>query len=103
MTSTERLSAVECAPWCVDGDGHVDAVCAEDQNCMGESNIIPVSLRDQKGCLGVLAWRDHGEQPDVVVNIYVDDVDVDVHLTPGQARLLAESLLSVTKTVEGTR
>jgi hypothetical protein len=49
-----------------------------------------------------MAWRYNGKRPDVVLNVGVDDTDVDVHLTPAQARLLVESLLAVAETVEAT-
>jgi hypothetical protein len=77
-------------------------VFAEDQNCMGESLITPLSHNDDGGQVSVMAWRYNGKRPDVVLNVGVDDTDVDVHLTPVQARLLVESLLAVAETVEAT-
>lgn len=35
--SFPTLSAVACAPWCVDGTGHTDARFPEDQVCRGET------------------------------------------------------------------
>ena len=105
MTTTERppLPPVVCAPWCEDGGGHTDAVFAEDQTCMGEQHITPTSNGEDSGELGVLAYRWGGDQrSQVCLNIKVGRVDVDVHLTPGQARLLTESLMTVATVVEGT-
>ena len=42
----QPIAPIVCAPWCVYDDGHADAFCADDQNCMGESHITPLSLRD---------------------------------------------------------
>jgi hypothetical protein len=70
---------------------------------MGEPHITPVSLRDPTGELSVRAWRDNGQRANLVLNVFVDRTDVDVHLTPGQARLLAETLLAVADIVEATR
>lgn len=53
--------------------------------------------------LTVIAHRRNGGHENVCLNVYVRDVDVDVYLTVGQARLLAESLLTVANQIDGTR
>src|ERR1700687_1006276 len=107
MTAT-ATGPITCTPWCAySGDGHTNAVFADDQTCMGESHIIPLSLadhdRDSIAKFDVLAWRDTGRRPDVCLTVFIDCVDVDVHLTPRQARQLGETLLSVAGIVEATR
>jgi hypothetical protein len=105
MTAT-ATGPITCTPWCAysrDGDGHADAVFAEDQSCMGESHIVSLSLADNdRDKLDVLAWRDNGKRPDVCLNVSLGHVDVDVHLAPAEARHLAETLLSVADIVEAT-
>ncbi len=62
-----------------------------------------MSINNPHDILTVMAHRCGGDgYPNVCLNVYVRDVDVDVYLTPGQARLLAESLVAVARTVEGT-
>ena len=104
MTTTERenVPPIVCTPWCGRGDGHPNEYFTSDQSCVGVRHRVPLSLRDATGELSVMPWRNNGKRPDVLVNVGVEDIDVDVHLTPAQARLLAESLLSVAETVEAT-
>ena len=83
MTTTERphVSPIVCAPWCTAGHGHTDAIFTEDQNCIGESLIMLLSLRDPTGELSVMPWRNNGKQPNIVLNVGINNIDVDVHLT----------------------
>jgi hypothetical protein len=39
--------------------------------------------------------------PQVCLNVNVENVGLDVHLTADQARLLAESLIAVASVIEG--
>jgi hypothetical protein len=87
-----------CTRWCIYDDGHAIELFAEDQNCLGESHAVPISLHDDMGHVDVLAWRYNRKRPDVVLNVAVELTDVAVRLTPAEARLLAESLLSVVET-----
>ena len=77
MSTTERtkLPPVVCSPWCTynDGDGHADAVCAEDQSCIGDWRTIPLTRTDE-GQISVMPWRSNGKQADVVMNVETDHV-----------------------------
>jgi hypothetical protein len=39
----DRLPAVECTPWCRDGDGHTDELHPEDQWCHADVQIVRLS------------------------------------------------------------
>jgi len=105
MTTTERhvLPPIECTPWCIYGDGHADALFAQDQTCTGEWHRTPLSPEGDER-ISVLAWRGAvGVKPSVCINVYTEDSDDDLHLTLAQARLFAESLLAVVETIEAVR
>ncbi len=60
MTAVERprVSPIVCAPWCTSGDGHADALFAEDQRCMGEWHTVPIARDGDDGAqVSVLAHR----------------------------------------------
>ena len=40
---TQALQAVECAPWCRDGNGHTNALQADDQACISEEHTVELS------------------------------------------------------------
>jgi hypothetical protein len=40
---THTLAAIECTPWCRDGDGHVNALHPEDQACISEEHIVELT------------------------------------------------------------
>lgn len=62
------------------------------------------AYNNDRGELYVLAYRRTIDAPaDVCLNVNILNVDIDVHLTPGQARLLIESLLTVARVVDGTQ
>lgn len=67
MTTTERhaIPAIACAPWCEDGDGHINEIGREDQTCWGTGTYVSLSREevelDHYGVheprLGVMAYR----------------------------------------------
>lgn len=46
---TMTLPAVECAPWCQDGDGHTDALFVGDQFCMSETQRLELRAEQLQG------------------------------------------------------
>lgn len=43
LTYTQTLPAVECAPWCRDGNGHTNALQPDDQACISEEHTVELS------------------------------------------------------------
>ena len=43
LTQTQALPAVECAPWCRDGSGHIDALDPDDQACISEEHAVKLA------------------------------------------------------------
>ncbi|MGV0719008.1 hypothetical protein ABQE93_26770 [Mycolicibacterium sp. XJ662] len=101
MSASLRLvpPPITCAPWCRAGDGHPDALFAEDQFCMGEWHVTPVSHDDDGGKVSVLAYQKPGKLPDVDIEVEVDRPD-SLHLTPTEARSLAAALIAVADVVD---
>jgi hypothetical protein len=113
MTTTERhyLPAIECTPWCEDGDGHPSSFLREDQTCWGPSAYVDLSLeptQDEAGAylprFGAQAYRWWpGAAP--CVYFHLDGIKVpanrggdyalddSVHLTADEAIRLATALL----------
>lgn len=104
---------VQCASWCVDGDGHPNETGRSDQNCFGLDNYIDLTLeevdRDSYGTyssrFGVTPYRGFNQLP--VAYLHVDlihhelgNVDRQVNLTAIEARALAAALLTVADTIE---
>ena len=43
LTQAQALPAVECAPWCRDGNGHTKAVEPDDQACISDEHTVELS------------------------------------------------------------
>lgn len=105
-TRPKLLPPVECAPWCVDGDGHADAGHTDDQWCTSIS--FPVDLTLEGSALWsdgttrprqatVYANRDAGE-PAMVT--WVNQDDRGTQMTAQEAREAARTLLHAAWLVE---
>lgn len=109
------LPLIECASWCVDGDGHPNEWCREDQACWGPATYVDLSLHpvhreaggDYPEQIGVMARRNHQQ---TVVYLHLQDIkirhervlDHSLHLTPDEAEKLAELLREGAKLVRST-
>ena len=107
----------QCAPWCVDGDGHPHYVLRGDQSCWGPEHRVVFGLErgapgtaidpDPFDAPGVRVYPYQGwyELPKVKLNVYSDaaDIDYDFLLTPFEAVELANHLISVVETIGGAR
>jgi hypothetical protein len=87
MTMTERppVPAIECTPWCERGDGHPPEIFASDQTCRGEQHVTPACINNEDDADRVAHRCGRGGYPNVCLNVYVRDTDIDVYLTIGQA------------------
>ena len=107
MTAVERprVSPIVCAPWCTSGDGHADALFAEDQTCMGERHTVPIARDGDDGAqVGKRAGASLGPRPrppDVAVNIEGQDIYGELHLTALEAFDLATALMDTVRTLTG--
>jgi hypothetical protein len=115
----EKVSrAIECAPWCEDGDGHPKEFLRADQNCWGTQYKVILGLEhgapalpiqvissDAPG-LSVYAYREWNGLPHVRLNVLREheeehlSVDVDLNLTADEALQLAEHLVATAELVE---
>jgi len=95
-------TAVVCRPWCVVGDGHPNEICAEDQHCTGRDRRISLSLHHPANPdFEVSPWRDHNESVGHVLVYYSDERrDLEVKLTPAEARQYAADILEVADELE---
>lgn len=116
-----KLPAVECKPWCEDGDGHPDCYGASDQACWSPSDdYVELSLEPViTECssrfphrIGVNARQEPGRG---VVHIHLDGIhlggpiphpwdvlDHGLDLDPEEARRLGGWLLSAAGLIDGT-
>lgn len=50
MTTHDRpappAGPITCQPWCQDGEGHADALCADDQICFTTELFVPTSTAE---------------------------------------------------------
>ena len=96
---------VECAPWCVDGNGH-PALFRVDQWCRGAELLIPLPAYrvpinaemdpcglypDHLAVMPVRRWT-QGQDVDSVL-VFQQGPDSELSLTPAQARQLVSNLL----------
>ena len=112
------ISPIQCAPWCVYGDGHPQQFMRGDQTCWGADHYVEASTEELRAeyngrtgertvfpaHIGPCAYRGFNEHP--VVYLHVDvptrQVDVSVKLTAAEARALAAHLIEVAELIEGT-
>lgn len=122
MTTTEprpMMPPIECTSWCVDGDGHPNEWCREDQACWSPATYVDLSLHPvhREGAdefpeqVGVMARRNHQR---TVVYMHLVDIrirgprapydvlDHSLHLTPNEAEHLAALLIENGKLVRET-
>lgn len=106
--------AIECAPWCADGQGHADAIMRSDQSCWSASNAVVLGLAEgapalpiavQDGVkldpphIAVATYRAFHGLPVVDLHLYHPSSNLDVHidfntkLTAAEAIQLARFLL----------
>src|SRR3981081_3541677 len=107
------VSGIDCAPWCVDGDGHPDDICRADQNCWGVQHKVVLGLEDGAPALPmtsvssdapgltVYAYKQWHGLPHLRLNVFREhdnphlSVDHDLDVTASEARQLAVYLLAV--------
>jgi hypothetical protein len=113
MTTAEAVPAippVECAPWCLDGSGHGDAIHHADQYCITEDRRILLSAEmtveyDKGvrglGCVDVYASREaYSIRPLVKVVHNEDGRDGTITLTVAEARELMNALSTIVEAVK---
>lgn len=81
------LPPVVCQPWCVRGDGHLDAHRVADQFCT--SHLPGDELVDSSGEEMVQVYALHRPGAAAVVEVWTDG---SCHLTPDQARMWADAV-----------
>lgn len=105
--SNTEIPAIDCPVWCSD-PGHATELARTDQACYSDSNYVGLSLEEvELGPAGKLwqpsirtaAHRAFNANPVVLVQIEVDDLDLDLHLTATEAWQLAQHLKSVSALV----
>lgn len=106
-TKIRTLPPVDCAPWCVDHDGHPGVTHQVDQWCGSDAQTVNVSyypaVEQTDGSyiperVTVFGMRRPSMQ--AWVQVTFGDLDL-VQLTPDEARDLAYALLEVTQLVAG--
>jgi hypothetical protein len=112
-TDIEQLPAVDCAPWCEDGDGHVTQWSPRDQVCYGPEHRVKLSrmplLLDeyngqqirQRDWVSVYLHR-QGDGASTSIELAHNEV-AGVTLSPAEAREIARHLLECADTAEHTR
>lgn len=97
-----RLSPVSCAPWCQDGNGHVDALHVDDQYCISNTASVPRSLAKLvewvSGSWGMDYWtvylqREY-DRTHATVQLGQGD-DLTESLTPDEAEQLGRLLIEL--------
>jgi hypothetical protein len=114
------IRSIECAPWCADGDGHVNATSRDDQICWGSGHYVELSLEEVTveydkrtdtrrfwpSIIGPNAYRGYNERPCVYLHYMLQDhhrgelLDDSCKLTTAEARRLAVALLNVAYEIE---
>ena len=104
-TEIRTLPPVDCAPWCVDHDGHPGATHQVDQWCGSDGQTVNVNyypaVEQQDGShvperVTVFGMRRPSMQ--AWVQVTLGDLDL-VRLTPDEAREFAYALLTVVEVV----
>lgn len=99
------LPAIECAPWCLDGSGHADAIFPEDQVCRGETVEVPLTRLPMVE-VGTDEWTReavhlyllrHAGALMTTVEVYRGDLGETVSMTVDEAEALGESLLAAAR------
>jgi hypothetical protein len=119
MTITERLPIppIVCAPWCVDRDGHTNAVFRGDQTCWGFDTYVDLSLedvtREEYGVyvqrIGATPYRRWGHTPCVYVHLADIEIpkrgtiDHALHMTAEEAMSLAAALVKAAEDIRGNQ
>lgn len=117
----EPHGAIQCAPWCTDGAGHLDAIMRADQACWSASNAVVLGLADGAPALpidltswapldpphvAVAAYRAWHSLPVVDLHLYRPSsnsnvhIDFNVKLTAAEAVQLARFLLDAAALTE---
>ncbi|SLH95768.1 Uncharacterised protein [Mycobacteroides abscessus subsp. massiliense] len=110
----ESHGAIQCAPWCADGQGHPDSVTRSDQACWSASSAVVLGLAEGAPALpvdieswaqldpariAVAAYRAFHSLPVVDLHLYHPHrnaalyVDRNVKMTADEAVQLARILL----------
>lgn len=108
---SERLTPIVCAPWCEQGDGHVEETHPNDQWCYGDLAEISLSqyplvrMSDdtyRREWVEVQLSRDrHGPSLVVLGSIAAPaGGEVEVNMLPAEARALAAALLNAAEVIE---
>lgn len=109
----KAVSSFVCVPWCVDGDGHPDAILRADQCCQGsmrrvdlglEPAALPLPIKpdgvDDGPKLTTYGRCNWHALPYVVLNVYLPNhnehlhLDRDISLTAEEAYVVATALIA---------
>lgn len=106
--------AIQCTPWCADGQGHTDAIMRSDQSCWSPANAVvlglaegapalPITVQDWAQLdpphIAVATYRAFHGVPVVDLHLYHPSqnphvhIDFNVKMTPAEAIQLARFLL----------
>jgi hypothetical protein len=102
IADTTKIAPIVCAPWCMDGTGHADALFAQDQFC-SSGQVAEVGLSRGKherygslwfpGTVEAALSRD-GEYGETFVSLTVPGV-TSTPLTVAEAQSFAQQLLAL--------
>jgi hypothetical protein len=99
LSFARSLPAVECAPWCRDGSGHIDALDADEQVCISEEHVVELTTEPhvrlagastQLETLEVYLLRER-DAPSAMVEVSKGDIPIAT-LTLGEALALGRIL-----------
>lgn len=108
-TAPATLPAIVCAPWCLDGRGHVDAHFPEQQVCTGETvdleltRLPLVEISDdtwQRDSMHLYLLRHAGAHM-TTVEVYRGELGETVSLTLDEAEELGRALLEAARRARG--
>jgi len=108
MTTTAEprttLPAVECAPWCDEGDGHTDERFVSDQTCSNKTQRLELTsepLLMWEGKVECRAFLHFGLHRDAYSTRTIVDLihneEHDIHLTLDEAESLGRDLLELVR------
>jgi len=112
MTTTaprQTFPPITCREWCAEGDGHPHEH-PEDQRCVSGWDIIPLELMPKwKDFMG--AWNTTEVEVQAVAGpqhppqavIYSAGEDIELRLTPAEARRLAALIVEAADRLEAAR
>jgi hypothetical protein len=108
-TEFQMLAPVVCQPWCETSDGHRNAVTIDDQNCYSAWTGVDLT-RAPQGDMGhgefcperLEVMLRSGPRRPLSVVLHSEGLDIEVDLTPNEARELADALAAAVELAEST-